>query len=76
MIRKDVLLAFGEYMKSGQFEEDFSFSAEDRRSEMLELLELFMDISDEVDIVATRVIFKGIGAVSAPKSSVLDRQSK
>lgn len=64
MIRKDVLIAFGEYLQSGQFEEDFSYSSTDRRGEMLEILEIFMDISDEADAVATRVIFKGIGIAS------------
>jgi len=73
MMRKDVLVAFGEYMRSGQFEEDFSDSAEERRGEMLELLELFMDISDEVDAVATRVIFQGIGALTLPNGSINDR---
>lgn len=47
------------YLTSGQFEEDFGYSAEGRRFEMLEFLEKIMDLSELADATATRIIFKG-----------------
>lgn len=47
-----------EYMKSGNMAEDFSFCGLDRRYEMLEFLEKFMDVAELADSVATEVIFK------------------
>lgn len=48
-----------EYMKSGSMEEDFKWSAEERREEMLEFLEKLMDLGDLADQTATAMIFKG-----------------
>ena len=48
-----------EYMRSGQMEEDFLWSAEGRRHEMLEFLEKLMDIADMADETATKMIFRG-----------------
>ncbi|MEG2173089.1 MAG: hypothetical protein RRY29_07485, partial [Desulfovibrionaceae bacterium] len=50
--------AFKAYLNSGEFEDHFAYSPEDRRFEMLELLEKIMDLSDVADAVATRIIFK------------------
>ena len=58
MITEKTLKAFQQYMQSGKMEEDFECSGEDRRMEMLDLLELFMDVSEIVDETATKLIFK------------------
>ena len=47
------------YMKSGNMEEDFTWSAEERRQEMLEFLDKLMDLGDLADQTATNIIFKG-----------------
>ena len=48
-----------EYLKSGQLEEDFKWSAEERRQELLEFLEKLMDLGELADATATAVIFRG-----------------
>ena len=65
------LLKLEEYLKSGNMEEDFVYSAEGRRVEMLEFLEKLMDVAELADEAATRMIFKGsqLGALAGIKSS-------
>lgn len=58
MLQLADLEAFEHYLKSGEFEDHFAYSPTERRFEMLELLEKFMDIADTADEVATRVLFK------------------
>lgn len=54
----------GEYLKSGELEEDFKWSVEERRGEILEFLEKLMDLGELADATATRIIFKGqLGAL-------------
>ncbi len=48
----------GEYMRSGTMLEDFEYSPEERRLEMLEFLETLMDIAELADETATKMIFK------------------
>ena len=48
-----------DYLKSGELEEDFKWSAEERREEILGFLELLMDLGETADETATRIIFKG-----------------
>lgn len=53
-----------EYLKSGDLEEDFKWSVEERRGEILEFLERLMDLGELADATATRIIFKGqLGAL-------------
>jgi hypothetical protein len=47
-----------EYLRSGRMEEDFEYSAEDRRMEMLDFLEKLMELGETADEAATRIIFK------------------
>ena len=65
------LLKLEEYLKSSNMEEDFVYSAEGRRVEMLEFLEKLMDVAELADEAATRMIFKGsqLGALAGIKSS-------
>jgi hypothetical protein len=58
-----------DYMTSGRMEDDFEYSAEDRRHEMLDFLEILMDAGDQANEVATRMIFKNsqLGAMFADK---------
>jgi hypothetical protein len=58
MINEKFLNEFEEYLTSGRLEEDFEYSAEDRRFEILDYLERFMDLAEKVDSTATRLIFK------------------
>ncbi len=53
----------------GDFKEDFEYSAESRRHEMLEFLELLMDLGELADKTATEVIFKGqLGVLAGIKT--------
>lgn len=58
MLSEKLLDEFEEYLTSGRLEEDFEYSAEDRRFEVLDYLERFMDLAEKVDETATRLIFK------------------
>lgn len=59
MLNMKYLEEVEEYMKSGNLEEDFKWSAEERRQELLEFLEKLMDLGELADSTATAVIFKG-----------------
>lgn len=48
-----------EYMNSGRLEDEFLYSPEERRHEILAFLERFMDIAEIADETATKLIFKG-----------------
>jgi hypothetical protein len=48
-----------DYLKSGDLEEDFKWSAEERREEILGFLEQLMDLGELADETATKIIFKG-----------------
>lgn len=50
---------FEEYMKSGKLEQAFRQGPEEKRLELLELLEALMNAADIADEVATRLIFRG-----------------
>jgi len=58
MLNEKFLKELEEYLKSGRLEEDFEYSAEDRRYEILDYLERLMDVAELADEVATRLIFK------------------
>lgn len=47
-----------EYMNSGAMAEDFQFSGEERRFEMLEFLDLVMDLGEAADKAASAMIFR------------------
>ncbi|MDY0274848.1 MAG: hypothetical protein RBR42_05335 [Desulfomicrobium sp.] len=67
MLTEKILNEFEEYLMSGRLEEDFGYSAEDRKLEILELLERFMDLAEEVDKVATRLLMPNLGKTFPPK---------
>ena len=48
-----------DYLKSGELEENFKWSVEERREESLGFLELLMDLGELADETATKIIFKG-----------------
>jgi hypothetical protein len=58
MITEKDLDDFTTYMQSGQMAEDFEYSGENRRFEMLDLLEKFMNVAELADKTATKLIFK------------------
>lgn len=70
MITEKDLADFQTYMQSGQIEEDFEYSGEDRRFEMLDLLEKFMNVAEIADETATKLIFKNsqLGEIFGEKS--------
>ncbi len=58
MLNFKALESIKEYLE-GNFKEDFEYSAESRRFEMLEFLDQLMDLGELADKTATEVIFKG-----------------
>lgn len=48
-----------EYFNSGDLEFDFEHGDEERRQIILECLERLMDLADQADELATKLIFKG-----------------
>jgi len=59
-----------EYLRSGELAEDFQWSDEERRGEMLEFLDTLMDLGDLANGTATKIIFKGrLGALMGMPSS-------
>ncbi|MDL2267773.1 hypothetical protein LJC46_07300 [Desulfovibrio sp. OttesenSCG-928-G15] len=55
------LLELEEYLSSGAFTEDFGYSPEERRLEMLQFMEKLMDLGELSDEVATKIIFRRRG---------------
>lgn len=55
---QEYLQGLQEYLNSGRLAEDFEYSAEERRYEILEFLEQLMDLGELADEVATGIIFK------------------
>jgi len=48
-----------EYFACGDLEFDFEHGGEERRQMILEFLEKLMDLADQADELATKLIFKG-----------------
>ncbi len=64
ILNKRYIEELEEYLNSGNLEEDFKWSVEERRGEILEFLEKLMDLGELADATATRIIFKGqLGAL-------------
>ncbi len=47
------------YFASGDLEMDFEYADEDKRGHILDFLEKLMDLADQADQLATKLIFKG-----------------
>ncbi len=58
MLNEKFLSDLEMYIKSGELEEDFEWSSEERRLEILDYLERLMDLAEAADETATRIIFK------------------
>ena len=54
----DYLQELKEYLSSGRLAEDFEYSAEERRYEILDFMELLMDLGEIANEEATKIIFK------------------
>ena len=52
------LLELEEYIGSGDLNDDFMWSPEERRLEILNFLEKLMDVADLADEAATKIIFR------------------
>ena len=64
MLNARYIAELGEYLSSGNLAEDFKWSVEERRGEILEFLEKLMDLGELADATATKIIFKGqLGAM-------------
>ena len=61
MLNEKFLSDLEKYIKSGELEEDFEWSSEERRIEILDYLERLMDLAEAADETATRIIFKNTG---------------
>jgi phosphopantothenate synthetase len=57
-LRMQYLLELEEYLRSGNLKEDFFYSPEERRHEILEFLEKLMDVAELADETATKIIFR------------------
>ncbi len=57
-LKYEYLVELEQYMQSGTFTEDFFYSTEERRMEMLEFLEKLMDVAELADETATKIIFR------------------
>ncbi len=58
MTHKECLDKLEEYIDSGDLAFDFENAEEERRYEILDLLEKIMDMSEKADALATKLIFK------------------
>ena len=58
MLDEKYIKELKEYLASGRLEEDFTYSTEERRYEILDLLEEIMELGELADKVATNIIFK------------------
>lgn len=62
-----------QYLDSGDLRQDFQFSCEERRFEILEFLEKLMDLGELSDKVASEIIFRnsrlGLMSGGVPGSS-------
>lgn len=58
MTHKECLDKLEEYIDSGDLAFDFENAEEERRYEILDLLEKIMDLSEKADALATKLIFK------------------
>lgn len=47
------------YFASGDLEMDFEYADEEKRGRILDFLEKLMDLADQADQAATKLIFKG-----------------
>lgn len=56
-----------EYFASGNLEEDFQWSAESRRLEILEFLEKVIELGELADEKASAIIYKGMGMPTGTK---------
>ena len=56
------LLELEEYIGSGDLNDDFMWSSEERRLEILNFLEKLMDVADLADEAATKIIFRKTSA--------------
>ena len=54
----DYLLELEKYIGSGDLNDDFFWSPEERRLEILNFLEKLMDVAELADEAATRIIFR------------------
>ena len=64
MLNARYIAELEEYLSSGNLAEDFKWSVEERRGEILEFLERLMDLGELADATATKIIFKGqLGAL-------------
>lgn len=59
MLDASYLDRLAEYFASGDLAFDFEHGDEERRQNILECLEKLMDLADQADELATKLIFKG-----------------
>jgi hypothetical protein len=69
ILNEQYIIELKEYLGSGNLEEDFEHSAEERRLEILDFLEKLMELGESADEAATRIIFKKtqLGAMAGLK---------
>ncbi len=58
MLTARVVAEFKDYLKSGRWEEDFSYRTPDGQAEMLDLVESLFELCEIADEVLTRRLYK------------------
>jgi len=58
MFNAEYLDKLEDYFASGDLEQDFEFADEDKRGRILDFLEKLMNLADQADELATKLIFK------------------
>ncbi|OCC15747.1 hypothetical protein DBT_0672 [Dissulfuribacter thermophilus] len=60
MLRQRDVTAFKEYLKSGQWEEDFDYRTPDGQAEMLDLIEEIFELCEIADEILTKKLYKNM----------------
>ncbi len=60
MLSQKQLEEFKEYLKSGQWEEDYGYRTKDGQEEMLDMLESLFELCDIADEILTKKFYKNM----------------
>lgn len=69
MLKIKELDAFMKSVDSGAFEQEFKLAGQEKKGEMLELLEAIMDAADLANEIATKLIYRGLPVTPGKESN-------
>ena len=64
-----------EYITSGKLEDEFLYTVDERRYEILEYLEKIMDISEDADKLASKLIYRGSNLAAMAGLQMEDKEN-